>query len=478
MITFIGTRGNSLRICLQKFIRRKNLLKYLIVEPKSPAIAPNIALMKWARWCEQNGHEYQFVRGIVEPNIIPDKILMSCVFTFYSKVYEETIDYYIENTTAMILIGGVFPTLNPEWFNKPKWTGGYVGLKRIEIFHGMCPEIDNIPPKYNVVIKSEQTKSKEKEYVEAQKQHTQESQKQKNELVLSPARELFDAPVLEDVPEKIDDDPYHRNRIVLYASRGCVNKCGYCAVPKLEGDMHSFESIKDSLDAAKEDLPDAKGVVLYDNNFTEHEFFDNIIDELKDFGKPIDIHGLHVDSFTWYQAKRLSELRWLGQGQSGTAYIRFSFDKWKYADNIRRALKFVKDANLKAGFFCYMLYNFHDTPDDYWNRIVVTQGIVDEIGRSITLYPQRYEPFTALHQNAVIGPEWTEDLLRGVKKIYSQFNNFLPVTESRNLFRWIGFNKWEFFERSLKILNNTYKLHENVKDMEPPTTKKLLKYVK
>jgi len=32
---------------------------YLLVEPKTKAIAPNIALMKFARWCEHQGVEYQ-----------------------------------------------------------------------------------------------------------------------------------------------------------------------------------------------------------------------------------------------------------------------------------------------------------------------------------------------------------------------------------------------------------------------------------
>jgi len=54
-------------------------MKYLIVEPKVKAIAPNIALMKYCRWCEQKGHQYQYVRGMVEPEITPDAILMTCI---------------------------------------------------------------------------------------------------------------------------------------------------------------------------------------------------------------------------------------------------------------------------------------------------------------------------------------------------------------------------------------------------------------
>lgn len=170
-------------------------MKYLIVEPKVKAIAPNIALLKWCRWSEQNGHEYQYVRGIVDPDITPDAILMSCIFSYYSKVYEKTIDHYLSKfPDAKMTVGGVFPTLNPKWFNK--WD-------RVEIHKGLHPNIENLTPKFNVDIQSE------------------------------------------------DEIPYKNNNIVLYASRGCPNKCRYCAVPILEGPMRSFRSIQGMLDIPK-----------------------------------------------------------------------------------------------------------------------------------------------------------------------------------------------------------------------------------
>ena len=79
-------------------------------------------------------------------------------------------------------------------------------------------------------------------------------------------------------------------------------------------------------------MPKAKSIVLYDNNFTEHKYFDQIVDELVESGLPCDIHGLHVDSFTRHHAKRFAELKWCAQGENGTPYLRFSFDKVKYAD--------------------------------------------------------------------------------------------------------------------------------------------------
>lgn len=164
-------------------------------------------------------------------------------------------------------------------------------------------------------------------------------------------------------------------------------------------------------------MPYASSVVLFDNNFTDHPHFDNIIDELVDFGLPVDIHGLHVNNFTRHHAKRFSELKWCSQGEKGIPYLRFSFDKLKYADGIHRAFRYVINEDVKAQFFCYLLYNWMDTPDGFWKRIQITQEIVDNIGETIFLFPQRYEPLNALERNQYIGKHWNEKLVIGVSRL-------------------------------------------------------------
>jgi hypothetical protein len=195
-------------------------------------------------------------------------------------------------------------------------------------------------------------------------------------------------------------------------------------------------------------LPDNKSkyssVVLYDNNFTEHEYFDDIVDELIEYGLPVDIHGLHVESFTEHHAKRFSELKWGSQSKNGTAYLRFSFDKIKYAEDIKRALTLVRDNKIKANFFCYMLFNYHDSPEDFWLRIEKTQEIVDRVGKSIYLFPQRYEPFNSLKRNIYIGKHWNSVILRNLTQLYTKTHNFLPITKSRRIYGLIGNSYQEF----------------------------------
>jgi len=411
----------------------------MLLEPKVKSIAPNIALMKWARWCENNNHEYQYVRGIAKPNINPDVILMSCIFSYYSKRYEQTIDYYLKLfPKAKIIVGGVFPTLNPKWFEKSKWIGSsnpFFNMndeKRVETYCGLHPDIENLTPKYNVSILDED-----------EGKRTQ----------------------------------YPRNKIVLYASRGCTNKCGYCAVPTLEGDMKPLLSIKESLKVGKKEIENPVSVVLYDNNFTEHQYFDQIVDELVECGLPVDIHGLHVSSFTEHQAKRFSELKWGAQGQKGTAYLRFSFDWVKYYKHIDRALGYVSKYNIKAAFFCYLLFNWYDKPSDFWKRIVLSQELTEKHKRTIFLFPQGFEPFMALKRNSYIGKYWTEDLVRGTVKLYTFMHGFIPTTTSRNIFNWIGHTEEEFFDNAIKMATiKNYKLKK--KTINPPTVKELMRTIK
>lgn len=370
-------------------------MKYLIVEPSVKSIAPNIALMKWAEWCEQNKYEYQYVFGKTIASFVPDKILISCIFSFYSEIYKNTIEYYrTKYPNAEIIVGGSFPTLNPEWFENTFQSNPFMSKSkgRVTVVKGICKEIENLPPKYSVCPESK--------------------------------------------------------KIVLYASRGCVNKCGYCAVPRLEGGMSSFKSIKNILQKGLQEIPDATGVVLYDNNFTEHEYFDDIVDELVDFGLPVDIHGLHVSSFTEHQAKRFSELKWGAQKEKGTAYLRFSFDFIGYEKHVKRALEYVKKHNVKASFFCYMLFNWKDSPSDFWGRIIKSQQITDDVGKTIFLFPQRYEPLDSLKRNLYVGDKWTNELVKGVTRMYTFMHGFLPTTTSHNLFRWIGQTEEEFLSNA------------------------------
>ena len=388
-------------------------MNYLLVEPKVKRIAPNIALMKWATWCEQNGHEIEYVVGEVLPETEPDVIIMSCVFSFYSKKYLSHVNYYKDKfPQSRFLVGGPFPSNNPQWW--------YDNCQGVEVHEGVYEDIDHLPPKYSI-------------------------------------------------------DPSNK-RMVMYASRGCTRKCKYCTVPKLEGAMKGFPSIREQIKHGLIETPDMKSIVLYDNNFTAHPYFDDIIEELVEFGLPVDIHGLHVSEFTEHQAKQMARIKWAAQSPSGkgTAYTRFSYDHMGYQKHVNRALGYSVKHKIKASFFCYMLFNFEDTPHDFWKRLVLSQQMVDTHGKSIYIFPQRFEPLGALERNTYTGEHWTKEQVAGVVKLYTFIHGFLPLTTTRNLFNWIGYSYEEFLQNIDDFA--TIKGHRLIKKTtEAPSTEYLSK---
>jgi len=391
-------------------------MNVLLIEPDVKRIAPNLAMMKYATWAIEKGYDYEYmvcesmelekVIHFTLPKKTPDLVLMSCIFSFYSKEYRNILVHYRRLfPNARFLVGGAFPTLNPQWFKR--------NLSFVEVHEGTNLEIEDLPPKYSI-------------------------------------------------------DPSNK-KIVGYASRGCTNACKYCAVSKLEGGMKSFPTIRPMIENGIKEIPDNTGIVLYDNNFTAHQYFDNICNELEEFGLPVDIHGLHVSDFTEHHAERFARLKWGAQHEKGTAYLRFSFDFVGYQKHILRALKLVEKYQIKAGFFCYLLFNWVDSPDDFWNRIVMSQEMVDEVGRSIFLFPQRYEPLDSLDRNKYIGAKWDKELVTGMVRLYTFMHGFLPLTTTHNLFNWIGYTKEEFFDNARKFVKVK---HFGLERKEPLTLKK------
>ncbi|MDL2231954.1 hypothetical protein LJC63_00035 [Ruminococcaceae bacterium OttesenSCG-928-L11] len=69
-----------------------------------------------------------------------------------------------------------------------------------------------------------------------------------------------------------------------YMTRGCTNKCAFCAVPKLEPDYQGYIQLKRQLDVAKEKFGEQRDLLLLDNNVLASPCFEKIIDEIKACG--------------------------------------------------------------------------------------------------------------------------------------------------------------------------------------------------
>jgi len=64
-----------------------------LVEPDYVIKYPNLALMKFSAKHKKKGDKVYYIKGIKHPNVVPDIIYISTMFTYYAKKTIETINY-------------------------------------------------------------------------------------------------------------------------------------------------------------------------------------------------------------------------------------------------------------------------------------------------------------------------------------------------------------------------------------------------
>ncbi len=186
------------------------------------------------------------------------------------------------------------------------------------------------------------------------------------------------------------------NPDATFTSRGCPNRCNFCAVPKIEGDIVELPKW----------IP---GSIVCDNNLLacSRSHFDKVIDSLKplpgvDFNQGLDAHLLsshHID--------RLLEL--------DLRFIRLSWDHISMEAIILNAIDRLLGAGLpKSKIRVYVLIGFDDMPDDALYRC---QALKD---KGILPNPQRYQPLDTLKKNSYVGSNWTDRTLADFVRYWSK----------------------------------------------------------
>jgi hypothetical protein len=64
----------------------------------------------------------------------------------------------------------------------------------------------------------------------------------------------------------------------------------------------------------------------------------------------------------------------------------------------------------------YVLFNYTDTPEDFYERLRINCELNQELGTKIYSFPMKYIPLNAKNRDYV-GPNWNRKLIRGVQCI-------------------------------------------------------------
>lgn len=168
-----------------------------------------------------------------------DKVGITTLFTFYWKTTIDTINFAKQlcKNEQDVMVGGIMSTLLPnEVFEA---TG-------IHPFEGLLNHAGDIDKENNLII---------------------------DELPL-------DYSILDEI-----DYVYPANNAYFaYMTRGCVNKCKFCAVPTLEPEYCDYIGLKNTIEITRNRFGEQRDLLLLDNNVLASKCYNKIIDEIKECG--------------------------------------------------------------------------------------------------------------------------------------------------------------------------------------------------
>ena len=103
------------------------------------------------------------------------------------------------------------------------------------------------------------------------------------------ADDIAGTPIEEHVPDYniLDDVDYTypvNDAYFGYASRGCIRKCHFCGVPKLEGMQKEMPPLSRLVEGVDAKYGPKKDLILMDNNITASSRYKEIIAEIRDLG--------------------------------------------------------------------------------------------------------------------------------------------------------------------------------------------------
>lgn len=371
---------------------RKN--RVLLIEPGYRNKYPPLGLMKLSSYHRERGDEVRFVKGEDRSVLLEawDRAYVTTLFSFEWARTAQAIDFAIQaagRQPERVFVGGIAASLmRNEFLAESRWSG-------VRFISGL---LDEAP------ARSLQLSLEECEFG---------------------ADDLAGTPIEERVPDYgiLDDVNYAypvNDAYFGYASRGCVRKCRFCGVPKLEGGQKEVPPLSNLVDGVMKRHGLKKDMILMDNNITASSRYKDVISEIRDLGfeagATIERNGRkimrRVDFNQGVDARILAKTPMYLREMATICVspLRIAFDHIGVRRVYETSVRMAADSGIRS-LSNYMLYNFMDTPDDLYSRLELNIALNEELGVRIWSFPMRYQPVT-LKDRSHVGKNWNRYYLR------------------------------------------------------------------
>ena len=369
----------------------------LLIEPGYSNKYPPLGLMKLAAYHGPRGRgdNVVFVKGLA-PRVLAcawDRVYVTTLFSFEWSRTAAAIDFAIEAAgyqPERVFVGGIAASLMHEAFvNEARWAG-------VRFIRGL---LDG-PPASSLALSED------------------DCDFGSDDLHSTPIEELTPN---YDILDQIDYRYPVRDAYFGYASRGCVRKCAFCGVPKLEGAQREMPPLSSLVRDVDTNYGVKKDLVLMDNNITASSRYKEVIAEIRDLGftpgarlarpgaQPVK---RRVDFNQGVDARILarSPMYLREMAKICVSPLRIAFDHLGVRRVYETAVRMAANNDLTS-LSNYMLYNFMDTPKDLYERMNLNIRLNEELGVRIWSFPMRYQPVT-LKDRSHVGKNWNRYYLR------------------------------------------------------------------
>lgn len=396
-------------------------MKILLAEPAYKNKYPPLGLMKIAAFHVERGDEVHFVKGL--NNEIKaqmwDRIYITTLFSFYWKQTTDIIKYYgasVKNQKALF-IGGPMATIMADEIEKETGFRPVKGLLNEIGKLGISGDhrIDSMVPDYSIL-------------------------------------------------DSINYKYPASNAYFSYMTRGCVRKCAFCAVNVIEPTYVEYVSLKKHIEKVNKQYGPKKDLLLLDNNVLASPKFDQIIDEIKEVGffKGATLNGKKrfVDFNQGVDLRLLTNEKMRRLAEIPIRPLRIAFDHVNLKERYIKKIELASEYGLLY-LSNYILYNFNDTPDDFYERLRINIELNERLGTQIFSFPMKYIPIDNKDRKFV-GKNWNPKYLRSIQCILNATHGV--VGPKRKFFeRAFGKNLKEF--KKLLLMPEEYIIyrssHEN-----------------